>query len=57
MTVISLIVVLLLEQVRPLSERKAVAGTVNRYLAVAWDFTGTPGAGASVTFTVGVARF
>lgn len=41
----------------PAAERKAVTGTVNRYLAVAWDFTGTPGAGASVTFTVGVARF
>jgi len=38
------------------AERVVVAGTVNRYLAVAWDFTGTPGAGASITFTVGVAR-
>lgn len=42
--------------IAPAAERKAVAGTVNRYLAVAWDFTGSPGAGASVTFTVGVAR-
>lgn len=38
------------------SERKTVAGTVDRYLAVEWDFTGTPGAGATATFLVAFYR-
>jgi hypothetical protein len=37
-------------------EAKSVAGTVDRYLSVIWDFTGTPGASATATFIVGFAR-
>lgn len=37
------------------SEVKAVSGTVERYLSVAWDFTGSPGT-PSATFTVAFAR-
>jgi hypothetical protein len=38
-------------------ETITVAGTVERYLAVAWDFTGTPGGSATATFVAGFARF
>lgn len=40
----------------PDAERIVVAGTINRYLAVAWSFTGSAGAARSATFMVGVAR-
>lgn len=40
----------------PDAERIVVAGTVERYLAVAWAFNGT-GASPSVTFMAGFARF
>lgn len=39
----------------PAAERKTCAGTVNRYLAASWSFTGS-GAGPSATFVVGFAR-
>lgn len=39
----------------PTAERKTVAGTVNRYLAASWAFTGA-GAGQSVTFLTGFKR-
>ena len=37
-------------------EAKSVAGTVDRYLSVIWDFTGAPGSMATATFIVGFAR-
>lgn len=39
----------------PAAERKTASGTVNRYLASSWAFTGA-GAGQSATFMVGFAR-
>lgn len=39
----------------PTGQRVTVAGTVQRYLAVAWDFIGA-GTSPSVTFTVGFKR-
>lgn len=39
----------------PIAERKTVAGTVNRYLAMSWAWTGA-GSGQSATFAVGFAR-
>lgn len=39
----------------PAAERKTVAGTVNRYLATSWDFTGA-GSGPTGTFLIGFAR-
>lgn len=38
------------------AERVTVTGTVNRHLASSWDFTGSPGAGATATFAIGFAR-
>lgn len=40
----------------PTAERIEVAGAVERYLAVSYDFTGA-GSGASITFLAGFARF
>lgn len=40
----------------PDAERIVVAGTINRYLAVAWAFTGSAGSARAATFMVGVAR-
>jgi hypothetical protein len=39
----------------PAAEAKAVAGTVNRYLATSWSFTGA-GSGPTVGFMAGLAR-
>lgn len=40
----------------PDAERVTFAGTVNRYLAVAWTFNGSAGAARIASFMVGVAR-
>lgn len=37
-------------------EVKAVTGTVERYIACDWDFTGTPGGSAAATFFIGFER-